>query len=366
MTNKEKEILEIIRENPMIEQSQIAEILNISRSTVAVHISSLQKQGYISGKGYILNEESYIVGIGASNVDVYGKSRIPLREHYDHPADIVSSIGGVMHNIIVNYTRLLGKAKMITALGDDSYGRMILEDFRENGIDTSESLQVKGKSSGVFIQIQDENNDMHMAICDMSILENITPDFIFSKQKLLANANLVVIDPSLSDETIQTIIEVCRDVTPIYIDPISDNFAAKLRPYVKDFELIKPNRGELASLTGMDTSSRPAIEKAGKSLLDQGLKKLVVSMSQDGILYMDQERTICRRFKEEKHMVNASGAGDALMAAILYGETYGLDIDETVDYALAAGIAAVRSATTINENMSIGLLDEIIKENRKK
>ena len=89
-------------------------------------------------------------------------------------------------------------------------------------------------------------------------------------------------------------------------------------------------------------------------------------MSEDGILYMDKERTICRRFREEKHMVNASGAGDALMAAILYGETYGLSIDETIDYALAAGIAAVRSASKINENISIGLLDEIIKENSKK
>ena len=200
----------------------------------------------------------------------------------------------------------------------------------------------------------------------MSILENITPDFIFSKQKLLANANLVVIDPSLPDETIQTIIDVCKGVTPLYIDPISDNFALKVRPYVKDFELIKPNRSELASLTGMDISSRSAIEKAGRSLLDQGLKKLVVSMSEDGILYMDKEKTICRRFKAEKRMVNASGAGDALMAAILYGETYGLSIEETIDYALAAGIAAVRSPVTINENMSIGLLDEIIKENIKK
>ena len=99
MTKKEKEILEIIRQDPTIEQNKIAQLLGISRSTVAVHISSLQKQGYLLGKGYIVAEEDYIVGIGASNVDVYGKSRIPLREHYDHPADIVSSVGGVMHNV---------------------------------------------------------------------------------------------------------------------------------------------------------------------------------------------------------------------------------------------------------------------------
>ena len=60
MTNKEKEILEIIKSNPTIEQSEIAKIMKISRSTVAVHISSLQKQGYLLGKGYIISDDNYI------------------------------------------------------------------------------------------------------------------------------------------------------------------------------------------------------------------------------------------------------------------------------------------------------------------
>ena len=64
-------------------------------------------------------------------------------------------------------------------------------------------------------------------------------------------------------------------------------------------------------------------------------------------------------------MVNASGAGDALMAAMIYGAVNELEIDQTIDYALAAGIAAVRSPKTINENLSIALLDEIIEENKK-
>ena len=131
MTNKEKEILDIIRDNPTIEQSEIADLLNISRSTVAVHISSLQKQGYLLGKGYIVADEQYVVGIGAANVDVYGKSRIRIRTHYDHPADIRSSVGGVMHNIITDYVKLGGASKLITAYSDDSYGKMIVEDCKK-------------------------------------------------------------------------------------------------------------------------------------------------------------------------------------------------------------------------------------------
>ncbi len=365
MTKKEREILEIIKADPTIEQSEIAELLHISRSTVAVHISSLIRQGLLMGKGYIINEEPYVLGIGASNVDIYGKSRIRIRMHYDHPADIISSVGGVMHNIITNYAMLGLRTRMITAYGDDAYGKMIVEDFRKNQIDISDSLMVKGRSSGIFMQVQDENNDMFLAICDMFVLEELTPEFLFSKENVIANARLVVIDPSLSEASIETVIGLCKGKSPLYMDPISDNFALKMKPYVADMDLVKPNRSELANLSGMKTDDLKDVERACEALLNRGLKKVVTSLGKDGILYMDGDRKILRRFKEEKKMVNASGAGDALMAALIYGEVMGLEVEETIDYALAAGIAAVRSETTINENMSIGLLDEIIKENRK-
>ena len=52
MTDREQEILEIIKENPMVSQQELADILNITRSSVAVHIKNLMKKGYITGKGY--------------------------------------------------------------------------------------------------------------------------------------------------------------------------------------------------------------------------------------------------------------------------------------------------------------------------
>lgn len=364
MTNKEKEILDIIKDNPTIEQSEIADLLNISRSTVAVHISSLQKQGYLLGKGYIVADEQYVLGIGAANVDVYGKSRIKIRTHYDHPADIRSSIGGVMHNIISNYVKLGGNSRLITAYSDDSYGKMIVEECKNSGIDISDSLFIKNRSSGIFMQIQDENNDMYLAICDMSILESVTAEFISSKKHILLGSRLVVIDPSLPDETIEEIIRICKDRVAIYIDPISDNYALKIKKYVKDFDLIKPNHSELENLYGKKLKSEEEIIKACKELISKGLKKIVVSRGKEGVIYADKETVIKKKFKEEKQMINASGAGDALMSALIYGEVNGLDIDDTIDYGLAAGIAAIRSEKTINDNFSIDLLEEIIKEKK--
>ena len=53
MTQRERQILRWIEENPMISQQELAEKAGITRSSVAVHISNLMKKGFIAGKGYV-------------------------------------------------------------------------------------------------------------------------------------------------------------------------------------------------------------------------------------------------------------------------------------------------------------------------
>ena len=64
MTQRERQLLEWIRENPMISQQELAEKAGITRSSAAVHISSLMKKGYIAGRGYLLRTDPYIVVVG--------------------------------------------------------------------------------------------------------------------------------------------------------------------------------------------------------------------------------------------------------------------------------------------------------------
>ena len=65
MTQREAQILQWIRENPMISQQELADRAGITRSSVAVHISNLMKKGYIGGKGYIVRDQAYAVVVAA-------------------------------------------------------------------------------------------------------------------------------------------------------------------------------------------------------------------------------------------------------------------------------------------------------------
>ena len=61
MTQRERQILNWIKENPMISQQELADKAGITRSSAAVHISNLMKKGYIAGKGYVLRSSTYAV-----------------------------------------------------------------------------------------------------------------------------------------------------------------------------------------------------------------------------------------------------------------------------------------------------------------
>ena len=49
MTQRERQLLNWIEENPLISQQELAEKAGITRSSVAVHISNLMKKGCIAG-----------------------------------------------------------------------------------------------------------------------------------------------------------------------------------------------------------------------------------------------------------------------------------------------------------------------------
>ena len=147
MTQREREIFEIIRKNPMIEQNEIAAMLNIARSSVAVHISNLQKKGWILGKGYLLKEQDYVIGIGAANVDIHGRSRAAIRLRDSNPGQMNISAGGVTRNVCDNLARLGAPVKLLSVLGDDVYAQQIHAECAAAGVDITHCMRVENLPS---------------------------------------------------------------------------------------------------------------------------------------------------------------------------------------------------------------------------
>ena len=93
MTQRERQVLQLIEKNPLISQQEIADALGITRSSAAVHISNLSRKGLIAGRGYVLRSGSYAVVVGGVNVDIGGRSFEPLVAADSNPGRVTMSFG---------------------------------------------------------------------------------------------------------------------------------------------------------------------------------------------------------------------------------------------------------------------------------
>ncbi len=349
MTQREREILRLIEKDPMISQQELADALQIKRSSVAVHISNLMKKGYIAGKGYVLRSATYAVVAGGANMDIGGRSAAPLVPEDSNPGTVRLSLGGVGRNIAHNMALLGCDVRLLTAFGEDVYARQIAASCGELGIDISQSLQVKGGATSTYLFLAGPDGDMALAVNDMAIYDRMTPAFFQSRRALLDNAQLIVLDTNLPAESIRWLCE--ESTVPIFADPVSTVKGEKLRGVLGHIHTLKPNRMEAERLSGVKITGEESLIRAAQALLDTGLRRVFISLGGEGMFAMDHSG-YCHVPCCPGRMVNTTGCGDAGMAAIAWAYLEGTDLETTARLAMAAGAVAMESEETIAPTMS--------------
>ena len=175
MTQRERQVLQLIESDPLISQQDIAKKLGITRSSVAVHISNLTKKGCIAGRGYVLRSGSYAVVVGGVNVDIGGRSFAPLVAADSNPGIVSISLGGVGRNIAHNLALLGADVHLLSAYGDDVNGERVAASCSELGIDLSHALRVAGGTTSTYLYLTDEHGEMALAVSDMEICKKNHP-----------------------------------------------------------------------------------------------------------------------------------------------------------------------------------------------
>ena len=354
MTQRERQILNWIEENPLISQQELAEKAGITRSSVAVHISNLMKKGYITGKGYIVHTAPYVTVVGGVNMDIGGwPSEVPV-DRDSNPGAVRMSLGGVGRNIAHNMSLLGLDVRMVTAFGDDLYAQKIAASCGELGIDISQSPVIPEGHTSTYLFINDEKGDMLLAVSDMDIYRHLTPQLLSQRQKLLSGSQVLVIDTNIPAESIAYLAENCP--VPIFAEPVSTAKAVKLKPVLGKLHTLKPNRIEAELLSGVKITDDASLQKAAETLLDTGLHRVFISLGSDGVFAADRSGQQVQLPPLPGAMVNTTGCGDAGMAAIAWAYLEGTGLEDTARAAMAAGAIAMESAETINPDMSARLL----------
>ncbi len=251
-----------------------------------------------------------------------------------NPGSVFTDDGGVARNVAVNLARLGCDVVLCSRVGNDEAGRRVLA----QAVDTSLVTISERRPTASYTAILEPNGELVLGLADMEVYEEITPTVLEPALPRLREAELWFLDANLPAETIAWLLETAGEI-PIAIDAVSvakSHRLARLLPAIRYLFCNMAQAGAIAQAP----ASEPAA--AAERLRQAGSGAGVVSAGAAGIaVYSDAAVQTVAAFPAQPRDV--TGAGDALVAGVLFGLTQKLDLFAAARLGLAAAAIAVES-----------------------
>jgi 1-phosphofructokinase family hexose kinase len=125
--------------------------------------------------------------------------------------------------------------------------------------------------------------------------------------------------------------------------------------------LIKPNAVEAANLTGRPVDSPAFIAESAREIIGRGATQVVISLGDEGALFATSNLLLLGHppiIKEQ----NPIGAGDAMVAGLVYRFSISTALDDALQWGLACGAAAASQPGTHMGTRA--LIEQFIPETR--
>ena len=296
-----------------------------------------------------------IIVIGGINIDIEGSPFAALLDRDSNPGTVSIAYGGVGRNIAENLARLGQSVGMVSVVGSDELGKGAKEHLAGLGADTSMIRTIEGAGSCIYLSILDENMDMKLAVNDMEIIKEITPEYIRENLTEISRAKAIALDANLDEAALEEITAMLTG-SKLFLDPVSASKAPRTISSIGRFHSIKPNLIETEAITGLTIESQADLTAAADWFIDRGVENVYITLGKEGVYYKNREKDGCIHPKKDIKLVSATGAGDAFSAMVLTGMAEGLDIEEIARLGMAASELAMESKKAVNEKIDI---DEI-------
>lgn len=319
VNEKEKLVLQMIKNNPFLSQQEMAEALNMSRPALANVISGLTKKGEIIGRAYVLPERNSIFAIGGANVD--RKFHLDGRVQYgtSNPSTVTESVGGVARNIAENLGRLGNEVKLITLLGQDQGAKFIEKESQAfMNLDYVEVLP--DLKTGSYSAVLDSNGELILAMADMSIYDSLLPSVIKKHEAFLSNAKCMIVDLNCPKETVEYMQNLaCMRGIPFAIIPVSAPKIKNMPDNLIGVTYFICNRDEAESYLNIRIVNEQDYSRAVKMLLEKGASHVILTLGDQGAVVGNMEGVYYFEAEKTNEIIDVTGAGDAFVGGFLHG-----------------------------------------------
>lgn len=294
-----------------------------------------------------------VVVVGAACIDVKGRAYQDSIIGTATSGMVSISVGGCARNVAENLARLGLCTALLSAVCEDDFGHLIIRHTERAGVDASHMMVACQQRSSAYIALLGEQGQLLMGIADTSATAILTPQVIDDRADLLRRARLVVIDTNVSSETGRRLLSICRPAgVPVVLAPVSYTPTHAYRHSIGSFYLVTPNAFEAQALTGMEVEDVDQAIVAAKLLIAAGVEVAIITLAQAGVVYATSY--ISGHVPAiEVEVIDATGAGDALTAAVVYALLNDIPVDEAVRLGVSAATLTLGSTETVRQDLSL-------------
>jgi pseudouridine kinase len=306
------------------------------------------------------SSDKRLLVLGAATLDTVGRPFENLQPGTSVPGQVRPSFGGVARNVAENLARLGLPVSLISAVGDDPIGRQLLEYTAKIGVDTSACLRVGDYGTASYIALLGKEGDLRYGLDDMRILSCLSAEYIKSQAALFQSASLIFVDANLSTPALRAVFQLARRAKlPIFADATSVSLAPKLLPFLPRLTFLTANRLEATALLqgAIEVNDRFSALEAARTFVRMGVQIAIIALAEFGVCYATSE-TSGHVPAIRTRVIDPTGAGDAMTAAIIFGLTNGMDIDEAVRLGVSAASLTLSHPGSVSPQLSLESLYE--------
>lgn len=276
--------------------------------------------------------------MGAAAVDtIIQVPHLPKPDEIVYPLSIEQYPGGSVANIAVGLSRLGETVSFWGKAGDDDAGKVIIDSFHADSVETAHlKIEPGNRSGGAFIAVDTDGE---------RVIYSLGGNTLYERWDEIDTAAFNGIDGLYIGETFD---EVGREAAKlahaqgatVFFGPggIMCGYGLEyLGVVLAETDYLLVNLPEALALSGCKDK-----ESAIRRLLDTGIRNLILTEGKHGAgCYTRTERHFCPAYHVQA--VDSTGAGDTFTAGFLHAVMLDWPVDQALRYAAACAAAAVQA-----------------------
>ncbi len=302
------------------------------------------------------------MGILFADVTCTPIPRVPNEGELIVVEQIQLALGGCASNTALDLVKLGVRVGVSGCVGEDAFGRVIVEALEKGGVDTRGVHTIPGKPSActmiINVQGQDRRFISTPGANTLFAVDHVPGEWL-QQAKVIYVGGYFMLPKLETEETVELFRRVRAAGVKTVVDVVlfgPENYWDRLAPLLPEIDVFVPNDHEGAVITGL----KDPLDQANR-FRDAGAKTVVITMGSRGsLLVTDGLRVRAGVYPVE--FVGGAGSGDAFDAGFIAGMLAGEDPAGCLRWGSALGASCVRSITTTDSVFTRPEAEQFMRE----